>query len=125
MLFNPYSLKALYSTTHLKHRTHDPTFSEIRLEEMHHAPFCACCDVHQHLLVSDLSVNPMFLALEMFCAGKLQVELLKTLFSEVVEGGIIFQGVEKCVLVDVISVTGGKMGVKRGGDGRVEGCHWW
>jgi len=83
------------------------------------APFRACRDVHQRLLILDLSVMAIFLALKMLCARKLGVELLKALLAESVEGGIVVQGIKKGILVDVIGVVGGEMRVKSGSDGGV------
>lgn len=102
--------------THLKHGVHDSTFPEIRLKEMYHAPFRACCDVHQRLLILDFGVMAIFLALKLLCTRKLDVELLKALFPETVEGGIIVQGIKKGILVNFIGVVGGEMRVKSGGD---------
>ena len=49
------------SSTHLKLLIHNTTSPKIRLEEMHHAPFGGCRDLHQCFLVSDLCVCAMLL----------------------------------------------------------------
>jgi hypothetical protein len=71
--------------THLKVRVHDATAIEIGLEKMNNAILGAGGNIHQGLLVLDLSVSAVLAILEAARAVELIVQLLDALGAEGVQ----------------------------------------
>jgi hypothetical protein len=102
-LFESDCVSRIKVKAHLKMRIHDAAAVEVWLGEMNNTQFCASGDIHECLLIFDLSVCAMLVRLQSPCLVKFGMQLLQALFSKGIELIVVlFKGGNQGVLVRIV-----------------------